>query len=179
MTYARSEIFDPEEVGVYHCVSRCVRRAFLCGKDSVTNKSFEHRREWIRDRLAFLVDIFAVEVISYAVMSNHLHCLIRNRPDVVFKLSDKEVAIRWRKLFPYRRKRNGAPAEPNEDEIEEITEDIGKVITYRQRLSNISWFNRCLNENIARRANLEDECNDFVKNVLIDKLNIHNSYRLR
>ena len=56
MAQARSEIFVPQEVGVYHCISRCVRRAFLCGKDALSDKSYEHRREWIRERLAFLAE---------------------------------------------------------------------------------------------------------------------------
>ena len=158
MTNARSEIYDPQEVGVYHCVSRCVRRAFLCGKDSVSDKSFEHRRLWIKERLTFLAEVFAIEIISYAVMSNHLHCLIKNRPDVSDKWSKDEVAIRWRKLFPYRRNKKGEPAQPSDDEILEITEDKKLVELYRARLSNISWFNRCMNENIARRANYEDNC---------------------
>ena len=158
MANARSEIYDPEEVGVYHCVSRCVRRAFLCGKDSLSKKSFEHRRRWIKERLTFLTEVFAIEVISYAVMSNHLHCLIKNRPDVADIWSKEEIAIRWRKLFPYRRNLDGEPEEPTKDEILEITADKVLVELYRKRLSNISWFNRCMNENIARRANFEDKC---------------------
>ncbi len=158
MTNARSEIYNPDEVGVYHCVSRCVRRAYLCGEDQLTGKSFEHRREWIRARLKLLIDIFAIEVIAYAVMSNHLHAVIRNRPDITEKWEDKEVARRWRKLFPLRRDQNGAAMKPSEAEIAAITMDQKKVALYRARLSDISWFNRCVNENIARRANLEDEC---------------------
>ncbi len=158
MTYARSDIYDPEDVGVYHCVSRCVRRAYLCGEDELTGKSFEHRREWIRSRLKVLVDIFAIEVIAYAVMSNHLHAVIRNRPDEAKGWEDKEVARRWRLLFPLRRDLKGMPMKPNSAEISAITMDKKKVELYRTRLSDISWFNRCMNENIARRANAEDEC---------------------
>ncbi len=158
MTYARSEIYDPDEVGVYHCVSRCVRRAFLCGRDTLSKKSYEHRRVWIRDRLKLLVDIFAIEVVAYAVMSNHLHCVIRNRPDLVEDWDAKEVAERWRKLFPLRRDKNGAAAKPSKEEIAAIANDEKKVLLYRRRLSDISWFNRCMNENIARRANKEDDC---------------------
>jgi hypothetical protein len=43
----------------YHCISRCVRQSFLCGEDSFTGKSFEHRRGWIRDKLTELADIFS------------------------------------------------------------------------------------------------------------------------
>lgn len=157
MTYARSEIFDPEEIGIYHCISRCVRRAFLCGKDPFSGKSFEHRRKWIRNRLKVLADIFAIEVVSYAVMSNHLHSLIRARPDISKGWSNREVAIRWRRLFPLRRI-DGKPANPSAAEISVIADDNKLIKLYRERLSDISWFNRCLNENIARRANAEDEC---------------------
>lgn len=157
MTYARAEIVDNEEVGIYHCVSRCVRRAYLCGEDSVSKRSFEHRRVWIRGRLSFLTELFAIEVVAYAVMSNHLHSLIRIRPDVASKWSAKEVARRWRLLFPLRRDK-GAPAKPSEEEIEALVMQPMKIALYRERLSSVSWFNRCLNENIARRANVEDEC---------------------
>lgn len=157
MTCARRDIVDPKQVATYHCMSRCVRRAFLCGKDRFSGKSFEHRRKWIRSRLCFLVGIFGIEVMAYAVMSDHLHSLLRSRPDVVRRWSDEEVARRWRLLFPLRRTR-GQPANPSEEEIQAITLQPKLVALYRERLSSISWFNRCLNENIARRANEEDDC---------------------
>ena len=47
MTYPRSALVDPASDGVYHSVSRCVRRAYLCGEDVVTQRSFDHRRQWI------------------------------------------------------------------------------------------------------------------------------------
>jgi len=157
MTYARSEIVDQEEVGIYHCTSRCVRRAYLCGWDKLLGRSFDYRKDWVRDRLKELVDIFSIEVIAFAVMSNHLHSLLRTRPDTVKTWSDEEVAKRWRLLFPYRRKKNGQPAEPSKDEIEALVGQPKVIKEYRKRLSSISWFNRCLNENIARRANKEDD----------------------
>jgi putative transposase len=157
MTWARREIVDHKEVGTYHCISRCVRRAFLCGKDRLSGKSFEHRRAWIRSRLRSLTEVFAIEVIAYAILSNHLHSLLRNRPDLAKGWSDEEVARRWRTLFPLRRI-NGVAAKPNREEILAIVAQPKKVALYRERLSNISWFNRCLNENIARRANHEDDC---------------------
>jgi REP element-mobilizing transposase RayT len=157
MTGARSEVFKKDEIGFYHCISRCVRRAYLCGYDELTGASFEHRRSWIRDRLSGLSKVFCIEIAAYAIMANHLHTLIRNRPDIGAKLSPKDVAKRWLRLFPLRWV-NGRPAEPNEFEIYTITSDPGQVEIYRERLCCISWLNRCLCEHIARRANAEDKC---------------------
>ncbi len=107
----RMFVLDEESGGLYHCIQRCVRRAFLCGKDQLSGKSFEHRREWIRQRLEFLAGEFGVDVLGYAVLSNHLHAILRTRPDVVREWSDEEVAVRWWRLFPWRRDENGSPAE--------------------------------------------------------------------
>ena len=157
MTSARSEIVDSENVGVYHCISRCVRRAFLCGDDPLSGKSFEHRKQWVELRLCTLVEVFAIELVAYAVMSNHVHSLTRTRPDLANSWSAEEVARRWRTLFPLRRVK-GKAAEPTEEQIQAIVSQPKTVARYRERLASISWFNRCLNEYIARRANLEDEC---------------------
>ncbi len=92
---ARGEYLDPSEVQIVHAVQRCVRRAFLCGKDVVTGESFEHRQAWIRDRMEFLASVFAVDCLTYTVLSNHLHVVLRSRPDVATSWSDDEVARRW------------------------------------------------------------------------------------
>jgi hypothetical protein len=68
--YARSQIVPCDEVGVYHCISRCVRRAFLCGVDPLTGQDYDHRKEWIRERLEHLASIFAIDICGYTVMSN-------------------------------------------------------------------------------------------------------------
>ncbi len=98
----RAEVGVADEIGVYHCVQRVVRRAFLCGVDSLSGTSYEHRRTWIRDRLESLAGIIGVEIAAFAVLSNHIHVILRNRPDVVAHWSDQEVARRWLALFPGR-----------------------------------------------------------------------------
>ena len=50
-TYARRQIVVEDTVGVYHCIARCVRRAFLCGVDPYTGRDYSHRKEWILDRM--------------------------------------------------------------------------------------------------------------------------------
>jgi hypothetical protein len=67
---ARGEYLNPGEIQIVHACQRCVRRAFLCGTDEQTGKSFEHRREWIRQRLEFLASVFGIDCLTYAVMSN-------------------------------------------------------------------------------------------------------------
>ncbi len=155
---ARGEYLNPNEVQIVHAVQRCVRRAFLCGRDAFTGQSFEHRRAWIRQRLEFLAGVFAIDCLTYTILSNHLHVVLRSRPDVVREWSDREVAIRWLKLFPKRREKSGLPAEPDEHEVRMITGDVERVTELRSRLSDMSWWMRCLAENIARRSNKEDAC---------------------
>ena len=87
----RTEQFDSGEVCVVHVVQRCVRRAFLAGVDQFSGRDYSHRKEWIRRRMETLASVFGTDVLSYAVMSNHIHLILRNRPDVVAKWSDKEA----------------------------------------------------------------------------------------
>jgi REP element-mobilizing transposase RayT len=154
----RKFVVEESEVGVYHCINRCVRRAFLCGTDPLTGNCFDHRRQWIQGRLEMLAGCFAIDVLGFAVMSNHLHVVLRNRPDVVAEWSDDEVARRWWTLFPARREKDGSPAVPQESDLGMVTNNPEKLAEVRKRLSNIGWLMRCLAEPIARRANKEDDC---------------------
>ena len=76
-TYARGQIVIEDTVGVYHCIARCVRRAFLCGTDSYTGQDYSHRKDWILDRLRELAGLFSIEVCGYSVMSTLSCCWIR------------------------------------------------------------------------------------------------------
>ena len=157
MTSARAHIVDPEVPGFYHCVSRCVRHAFLCGTDSYTGRSFEHRKAWVQSRLLELADIFAVGVYAYAVMSNHVHVVTYLNPGVAWAWSPDEVAGRWMRLFPIRE--NGQ-IDAEATRLRELTmaKDPQRIAVCRARLASLSWFMRCLSEPIARRANREDAC---------------------
>ena len=154
----RKLLIDPAEVGVFHCISRCVRRAFLCGEDRLTGRNYDYRRQWIQDRLGFLAGQFGIDILGFAVMANHLHVVLRNRPDVVESWSDDEVARRWWNLFPLRRDDEGGPAEPEAWELSLVTGSPERLAEVRIRLSSLSWFMRCVAEPIARRANREDQC---------------------
>jgi len=155
---ARRDVVDPAKVQILHCIQRCVRRAFLCGDDPVTGQSFEHRRGWIRDRLEFLASNFGIDCLTYTVLSNHAHVVLRSRPDVVASWSDAEVARRWLQLSPKRRDQDGKPEKPHAPAIDMIVNDPDRLAEIRQRMSDVSWWMRYLAENIARRSNSEDQC---------------------
>jgi putative transposase len=91
MALPRSKYVQEGQEGVYHCFSRCVRRAFLCGFDQLTGRDFSHRKAWVVDRLRYLAAIFAIDVCAYAVMATHDHTILRTRPDIVATWSGHEV----------------------------------------------------------------------------------------
>jgi len=68
-----AEVVVADEIGVYHCVQRVVRKAFLCGVEVLSGNSYDHRRTWIRDRLESLAGLFGVEIAAFTVLSNHVH----------------------------------------------------------------------------------------------------------
>ena len=77
----------------------------------MSGKDFEVRREWIRGRLEFLAGVMGVEVLGYCVMSNHIHCILRSRTDVVETWTADEVALKWWNLCPGRKNRDDACGE--------------------------------------------------------------------
>ena len=153
----RREIFSETDVQVFHTISRCVRRNHLCGRDRRSAQDYSHRREWIRSRLEELAGIFSIEVLGYAIMANHMHLVIRTRPDVASRWSDDEVALRWWTLFPQRRTPFGLPEQPTTEELNHIKNNPTCLADKRRRLASVSWFMKCISEPIAKRANREDE----------------------
>lgn len=160
MPRPRKNLINLADTPYYHCVSRCVRRAFLCGKDKFTKKCYEHRRQWVEDRLVLLAEVFCVDVCAFAVMSNHTHVVLRINKQKADSLSEKDVIRRWHKLYKgmllaQRYIDPHACETMSEAEINTV-KTLADV--YRKRLYDISWFMRLLNEYIARQANKEDGC---------------------
>ena len=158
MPKARKSQISLLDTPYYHCVSRWVRCAFLCGEEN--GKSFEHRRQWVEDRIHILSEVFAIDVCAYAVMSNHTHLVLHVAKEKAEALSTEDVILRWHRLYkgtlltqrylsPELRK------DLHETHIEAV-EETAEV--WRKRLFDISWFMRALNEYIARAANKEDDC---------------------
>ena len=157
MPRARKHLVCLSDTPYYHVSSRCVRQAFLCGVDQRTGKSYEHRRSWIEDRVRVLASLFSIELCAYAVMSNHYHLVVKLNPNEASHWSDDEVLDRWTSLFRgpllVQRYRNGDALTLAERDTVRSTASV-----FRNRLASLSWFMKCLNEPIARKANAEDGC---------------------
>jgi REP element-mobilizing transposase RayT len=147
MTMSRASQVSLETTPYYHCISRCVRRAFLCGDDRYSGENFDHRKEWLVERLHWLPTVFALEICAYAVMSNHFHLVLRIDRALAESWSDDEVLER------YSRYREKAPAQ-----LAALPKSLQakQLAIWRERLSDLSWMMRSLNEWIARRANRDD-----------------------
>ena len=146
-----------EDTPYYHCCSRVVRRAFLCGDDSYSGKNYDHRRAWVESLLFELEAVFAIDVAAFAVMSNHLHLVLRVDIETANHWTDREVLEQWHKLF----KGDALTQKFAKGELveaHEVSRLKHSIALYRSRLCDISWFMRCLNEPIARQANQEDNC---------------------
>ncbi len=157
MTRPRKDLISIHDTPYYHIVSRCVRRAFLCGTDPHTQQSYEHRRQWVEDRIRLLSSLFAIDICAYAVMSNHYHLVVKLSPSQVDNLSDNEVVHRWTSLFRgplliQRYQQGQALSTAEKGTVDEL------IHLWRQRLTDLSWFMKCLNQPIAQQANKEDGC---------------------
>ncbi len=158
MTRARKTLISLDDTPYYHCISRCVRRAFLCGEDHFSGNSYEHRRRWVVERLTVLSSIFAIDIAAYAVLSNHYHVVLRVDRQRATDWSAPEVIERWQQLFSGTERVQRYRDNPRNFSVSEREAVNGMVALWRERLTDISWFMRCLNEHLARKANREDRC---------------------
>ena len=152
----RRDIVDPTEVAIYHCWNRCVRGFFMLADRTEKEELREDRRGWVREVQMAVAALFGIEVAFYAILGNHLHLLLRSRPDVVANWSDQEVVRRW--LAIARIKRNGSLdiGEITQKQIEAELRKEGRVATLRRRLSHVSWFMGTVCEHVSRRVNAAD-----------------------
>ena len=154
MPQPRKQQISVDDTPYYHCMSRCVRRAFLCGHDKQGN-SFEHRRQWLEDRIRILSSVFSIDICSYAVMSNHYHIVVKlgsTKDWPRHKVMQHWLTLHKGPLLAQREQKgevlSGAEARTLDSVIE----------VWRKRLQDLSWFMKCLNEPIAKAANVEDDC---------------------
>jgi hypothetical protein len=157
MTTARQDLISLKDTPYYHCHVRCVRRAFICGDDKYSGNNYDHRREWIRDKILAQIEIFAIDCCAYAVMSNHYHVVLCVDAERAKDWDNREVLRRWSELYSlsYLTDKYYRNESVSKDELDAIYVEIE---VYRDRLMDISWFMRGINESTARRANAEDNC---------------------
>ena len=110
-----------------------MRRAWLCGEDQGSGRSYEHRRQWVEDSIAELAEVFAVAVWGYAVISNDLHVVVEVIPQVAAAWSADEVAARWCRLYPRQNQDANARAKV-------LAGNAERIEVLRGRLGDLSWF---------------------------------------
>jgi REP element-mobilizing transposase RayT len=101
--------------------------------------------------------VFSICICAYAVMSNHTHVLLCVDKDFAESWPMEEVIKRPHQMYQgtllsQKYQRGG---KLNKNECISLDET---VTIYRQRLYDISWLMRNLNEYTAREANKEDKC---------------------
>lgn len=153
MATPRSRLVDSKVPLFYHIISRCVRRAFLTGRDKRSGRDYSHRKQWFIDRLRHLAPSFAVEVYGYAIMSNHFHLVIYYDPQAAAKWSDEEVVDRWMRAFP----RDESESEQAQRRAA-LLQNADAIADMRKKLGSISHLMKHLKQPIAWRANKEDKC---------------------
>jgi hypothetical protein len=138
MGYPRHAQISLKETPYYHCVSRCVRRGWLYGYDEYAGKDYSHRKQWIIDRMTELVEVFAIGICSYAVMSNHYHLDLYVDVKRAQALSEREVVRRWTTIHKMRE----LVRRYLDSEVSLAEQDAAQAIiaTWRQRLMSISSF---------------------------------------
>jgi len=141
----------------YHVVSRCVRRAYLCGVDHITGQSYEHRRDWVEQRIKQLASVFTIDIAAFAILHNHYHIVVRVDNERVADLTTDEVLQRWTQLYAgpqivrrYLTEERQQMGQGEQQQVEQLADE------YRRRLCDLSWFMKNLNEFISRKANAEE-----------------------
>lgn len=157
MTTARKQQICVDATPYYHCVSRCVRRSFLCGTDPITQQNYEHRREWVKRKMMVLSQLYCIDICAYAIMSNHYHLVLHINREKALNLSAYEVVERWQQAhkLPNIVSRWLEGQLTNKAELEVC---LSIIESWRERLWSLSWFMKELNFEIACQANKEDQC---------------------
>ncbi|NRP53646.1 MULTISPECIES: transposase [unclassified Marinobacterium] len=156
MTVARASQVSLEDTSYYHCYVRCVRRAYLCGSDHVSGENFDHRKQWIVSRLRFLSYVYAIDVCAYAIMDNHYHTVLHVDAERAKSWPHSEVVERWMQLYNGHTLVDQWLAGCKQVYVEPEGRVLELIETWRERLYDISWFMRGVNETIARMANEEE-----------------------
>jgi hypothetical protein len=177
MATPRHQLIDLDYPMHYHIVSRCVRRSWLCGVDRLARKDYEHRKDWLEQRMWHLAQYFAVAIDAFAIMSNHFHLVVFFDPQESYRWNDEEVAERWLRVFP-----PGTSDMSESDQValfglhrELLLLSPERLLHARETLGSLSMFMKHLKQPIAYQANREDRCSGhffegrFYSGALLDE----------
>lgn len=156
MTTARKILVDQSAPCYYHIVSRCVRQAWLCGKHG--GRDYSHRKRWLIKRFKMLAKYFPIEIHAYAVLSNHFHLVLYYNPLAPAAWTNEEVVERWLQICPPKDYKGRVDPGLKELRKELYLSNLEQVQKIRVKLGSLSTFMKLLKQPVARRANLEDEC---------------------
>ena len=160
MGLPRREKMNPLQIETHHIWSRCVRGAFLLGRDPATGVDVSHRRAMLEALIEYQASVFAIDWGTDHCLSNHLHGTGRNRPDIARQWSDEEVAWRWKMAWPSYCPVRGWRRDPADEEIRELLYRGEREPEYlqqlRSNLSNLSWFIARIKQPIAYFANRDN-----------------------
>lgn len=166
MTRARAELIPASSPGVYHLVTRCARRERLLDGGE--------RKQWLCRGLAGWLRHMGVDLLAYAIMGNHVHLVVRLRPDVVAGWTDPEVARHALAILPVRSGPGLEPLAVKPGVVELYASQATWLAEQRLRLSSPSWLLRLVKQEVSRRANAADGCTGhfwekrFTSVVLLD-----------
>jgi hypothetical protein len=150
MTRARSEIIIPNQVGTFHVISRCVRRQLLLEKG--------HRKTWLCNGLAGWLGHMGIDLLAYAIMGNHVHLVLRVRPDIVKTWNNHDLARHALAVLPVRSGPGLEPLTVTPAVVERYAGNAKWLAQQRTRLSSPSWLLRLIKQGVSRRANTQDGC---------------------
>jgi hypothetical protein len=149
-------MISPDDITIAHITTQTAQQMYLLGEDSGTGENFSHRKDWIIDIMAHQSLFMAIDILRFAIMDNHVHFLLRTRPDIVRGWSDQEVARNYLQLCPRynrRRKVDGKwvyeAREPRQCDIDEIVNDKNKLKKIRQKLSSLSFWMQLLKQKVG------------------------------
>ena len=134
----------PESTAVFHCISRIVAGDFLLASHPVK----ETLREMMRRQAAFC----GVRIITYSLMSNHFHILVRIPPQP--DLSDRDLLERIKAFYGMRA--------PETLQIAQIFADGGSLrererIRLLKRMNDVSVFMKELKQRFSVWFNRKHE----------------------
>lgn len=143
MTIPRKNQIDLHATSYYHCTT-------YCGCSNETGKDYRHRKEWIFSQTKRLGSIFSIKICAYAIKKNRYHLVLFVDKKSADHWDEYDIRDRWGKLFY--KDAEAWNSLPDDSKLKHH-----KTVLWNDRLMDINWFMRCLNQTIARLSSKKGE----------------------